>query len=97
MTLLDQAPGTSADESPAAHADQSREESSRGIQHSRVNVAQVERALSIAIGSIVIAKGLSRLSVPALLIAGAGAMLFNRGVTGHCPLYSKMGVDTAND
>jgi uncharacterized membrane protein len=58
-----------------------------------VNVSEVERAISVAIGAIVVAKGLTRLSIPALLIVGAGAAMINRGLSGHCPLYEKLGID----
>ncbi len=68
----------------------------QGVLHQGpTNVAGVERALSIAIGSLVVAKGISRFGLTGLILGGIGAALLNRGLSGHCSLYQKMGVNTA--
>jgi uncharacterized membrane protein len=58
------------------------------------NVGTDERAVSIAAGSILAALGLSRRSLPGVLIAAVGGGLIYRGATGHCPVYAAMGMDT---
>src|SRR5205823_2262052 len=40
--------------------------------------------------------GLSRASVPGLLLAAVGGALVYRGVTGHCPCYAALDVRTAD-
>lgn len=64
---------------------------------SRVNVGDGERAVSVAAGSVLAVLGISRKSVPGLLIAGVGAALAYRGATGHCPAYDALGMDTAHE
>jgi len=66
-------------------------------QQQQQNVSQAERSVSIASGSILALLGLSRKSVPGLVIAGVGGALAYRGVTGHCPMYQSLGIDTAQD
>lgn len=63
----------------------------------RVNVGNTERNVSLAAGSLLTILGLSRRSVPGLLIAGVGGAMLYRGATGKCPMYSSLGVDTAHD
>jgi len=62
-----------------------------------INVAQAERIASAAGGAILAAIGLSRRSIPGLLIAGVGGSLIYRGVTGHCHAYAALGIDTARN
>ncbi len=69
----------------------------QGGQKPKINVGGRERAVSVAAGAIAAVTGLSRGTLPGLLIAGVGAALAYRGVTGHCAAYERMGVDTAND
>jgi uncharacterized membrane protein len=59
------------------------------------NIAGLERWGSLAAGSVAILYGLSRRSRAGALLAAAGTTLFFRGATGHCPVYSKLGVTTA--
>lgn len=61
----------------------------------RVNVGEVERAVSVVAGSILALLGLSRRSGPGAVVAGVGAAMIHRGVTGHCYAYQALGVDTA--
>lgn len=62
----------------------------------QINVGDDERAVSLAAGSILAILGLSRMSVPGLLIAGVGGALAYRGATGHCSAYAAAGIDTAH-
>jgi uncharacterized membrane protein len=59
------------------------------------NVAGLERLGSVATGTIAIAYGLSRRARARAWLTAAGATLVYRGVTGHCPVYSTLGVTTA--
>jgi uncharacterized membrane protein len=60
------------------------------------NVGNAERIVSLAAGSILTGLGMSRKSVPGLLIAGIGGGLLFRGATGHCGVYEKLGLDTTH-
>lgn len=64
-------------------------------RHDGINVGEGERLVSVAAGVILGIAGLSRRSLPGLLVAGIGGGLLNRGMTGHCPAYAQLGVDTA--
>jgi uncharacterized membrane protein len=61
----------------------------------RVNVAAVERMGSVAGGLGLMAWGVARRGWPGLLMALAGGALIRRGVTGHCALYQRLGVNSA--
>ena len=41
--------------------------------------------------------GLSRMSLGGLALAAVGGSLLYRGMTGHCHLYSAMGINTAGN
>jgi uncharacterized membrane protein len=58
-----------------------------------VNVGDNERMLSAIAGGALALYGLRRGSLGGLLIAGIGAALGYRGITGYCQLYDKLGVD----
>ena len=60
-----------------------------------VNVGHIERYGSIVGGAALVAAGLSRRSLPGLLLAGLGGLFVMRGVAGHCRLYDSIGVTTA--
>ena len=60
-----------------------------------VNVGEAERYGSIIGGAALIAAGLSRRSIPGLLVAATGGLFIARGMVGHCRLYDAMGVSTA--
>lgn len=59
------------------------------------NVGAVERLVSVAAGSVLVAFASRRLRSPlgATLLAAGGEMLF-RGATGFCPVYKLLNVDT---
>src|SRR5947209_13492333 len=88
MTMMNQA--TSPAEARMGGQDGGEEQQSQ-----QQNVGQAERVTSIAAGSILTILGLSRGSLPGLLIAGVGGAMAYRGITGHCPMYESMGVNTA--
>src|SRR4051812_29675484 len=62
-----------------------------------VNVGEAERAVSVASGAILALLGLSRRSIPGLLIGGVGAAMLHRGITGHCNMYNSLGINTAQE
>jgi len=66
-------------------------------QKQKVNVANPERAVSVAAGSILALLGVRRHSIPGLLIAGLGGAMVYRGASGHCDMYEALGVDTTRD
>src|SRR5258708_6248949 len=59
------------------------------------NLGDVDRWTSIAVGAGLAAYGLSRLKSNGWLYAGLGGLLLRRGVTAHCDLYEKLGINTA--
>jgi len=62
---------------------------------SRVNVGSLERVLSVLGGGALALYGLRRSLTPLLFMLGGGALMY-RGLSGHCPAYEAMGVDTAS-
>lgn len=60
------------------------------------NVGDQERAVSAAVGGVLMAWGLRRRSLGGLLLAAAGAELIYRGVSGHCHVYDWLGKNTAD-
>ncbi|HYX39001.1 MAG TPA: SDR family NAD(P)-dependent oxidoreductase [Oligoflexus sp.] len=65
--------------------------------HMQHNVSNTERMVSIALGSTALARSLfgKKRGVFSRLTQGvSGAGLLYRGLTGHCPLYEKMGKAT---
>jgi uncharacterized membrane protein len=61
-----------------------------------INVGGDERIVSMAAGSILAVLGLSRQSLPGLLVAAVGGSLIYRGASGHCHMYRALGIDTAH-
>src|SRR5690606_28142022 len=64
-------------------------------QQTSGNVGGGERAVSIAAGAILAAIGIARRSGPGLLTAAVGGALLHRGVSGRCPLYRALEIDTS--
>jgi uncharacterized membrane protein len=58
-----------------------------------VNVGETERMISAIAGGALALYGLRRGSLGGLLVAGIGAALGYRGITGNCQLYEKLGID----
>ena len=67
------------------------------IERQEVNVGSAERSASVAAGALLAVLGISRRSLPGMLVAGIGGMMLYRGATGHCHVYDAMGIDTAAD
>lgn len=59
------------------------------------NINHAERWMSVAAGAALAAYGVSRLRRGGWALAGLGAMLLQRGYSGHCNVYQAMGVNTA--
>jgi len=59
------------------------------------NVSEAERWLSLVGGSSLIAYGLARRNTAGFGLAALGGSLLWRGMTGHCPMYETLGVNTA--
>ena len=60
------------------------------------NVGSTERWVSLGAGALLVLNGLRRPRLTNLALAGFGAMLVQRGVSGHCKLYEMLGVNTAD-
>lgn len=64
------------------------------------NVGKYERVGTLAAGGALLAYALrreDRLSAGPLVLAATGLTLLIRAVTGYCPLYSALGISTAED
>ncbi|HEY7461227.1 MAG TPA: DUF2892 domain-containing protein [Gemmatimonadota bacterium] len=59
------------------------------------NVGTQERAASVVTGALVTIFGMRRGGFTGALLALAGGGLILRGMTGHCPAYSALGINTA--
>jgi uncharacterized membrane protein len=59
------------------------------------NISDVERWGSVAAGVGLALYGLTRRSGRGWLMAGVGALLLRRGVSGHCETYQALGLNTA--
>jgi uncharacterized membrane protein len=59
------------------------------------NISEAERWASMAAGIGMAAYGVSRRRPSGWIVAGLGAMLFRRGLSGHCHTYEMLGVNTA--
>jgi uncharacterized membrane protein len=64
-----------------------------GRQDQTVNVGNNERMMSAIAGGALAMYGVRRGSLGGLLLAGLGAVLGYRALTGHCPLYERLGID----
>jgi uncharacterized membrane protein len=72
------------------------ESSSTAVEPHWENVGSLERWSSVAAGLFLLSYGLSRRSKTTATLAVAAAPLLYRGVTGHCPVYSSLGVSTVD-
>jgi uncharacterized membrane protein len=66
----------------------------RSLRQGR-NISETERWVSMAAGAGLVAYGLSRRRGSGLVLAGLGAWLARRGMTGHCETYQMLGLNTA--
>ena len=69
--------------------------SGRGDFAAAVNVGDNERVLSAVTGGAALLYGLARGKSGGWLLAGLGAMLAYRGLTGPCSVYQALGIDSA--
>jgi uncharacterized membrane protein len=60
------------------------------------NISETERWISIAAGAGMALYGLSRRRGGGLVLAGLGAWLLRRGMSGHCVTYQLLGLNTAD-
>ena len=60
-----------------------------------VNVGEAERWASALTGGAMVLYGLGRRSIGGLAVAVAGGAVAYRGLSGHCSVYQKLGLDTA--
>jgi len=67
------------------------------LEQQQVNVGSVERSTSVAAGALLAVLGISRRSLPGMLIAGLGGMMIYRGASGHCHVYDALGIDTSEE
>jgi uncharacterized membrane protein len=68
----------------------------RSKSHAGSNVGETERWVSGAAGAALVAHGLKKGSLGGLVLAGLGGGLLFRAATGHCGLYDRLGVSTAD-
>lgn len=59
------------------------------------NVGSAERIASAAFGALLVGRALRRPSFGRVLLGLGGAALLQRGLSGHCALYRRLGMDTA--
>lgn len=59
-----------------------------------MNVAGWERWASTLGGAALVLNALRRPSLLTTFLAAGGAMLVERGLTGHCPLYQALGISS---
>ena len=58
------------------------------------NVGTKERMASAGGGAWLVSRGLRRGGLSGAAMAGFGGMLLGRGLSGHCPIYEKLDIDT---
>jgi uncharacterized membrane protein len=63
-------------------------------QRATINVNDQERMISGGVGAMLTLLGISRRSIPGLVMAGIGGSLIYRAATGHCHLYEALGIDS---
>lgn len=64
-------------------------------QTDKLNIGERERVVSVLIGGLLALFGLGRLPLTALGLALGGGYLVYRGLTGHCPAYEALDINTA--
>jgi uncharacterized membrane protein len=68
---------------------------SNGHPSDGINVGDLERVASAIGGLLLGVYGLSRRSLAGAGLAAFGASLVYRGISGHCELYQRLGMNTA--
>ncbi|HWQ16164.1 MAG TPA: DUF2892 domain-containing protein [Roseiflexaceae bacterium] len=67
----------------------------RWLSAQDINVAEDERSLCLLGGGALALLGLSRRAPAGWALALLGGYLAYRGLTGHCVIYERLGIDTA--
>jgi uncharacterized membrane protein len=65
------------------------------MRNTSVNVGDLERWMSAIAGGALALWAVARRTGPATAAGLVGGALLYRGVSGHCPLYGALGIDTA--
>lgn len=65
--------------------------------HDARNVGAIERWISVGLGGLLLLGAFRRRDVLGALAGAGSAVLLYRGVTGYCPAYGAIGIDTAQD
>jgi len=68
-----------------------------GRARSGRNISEAERWASMAGGIGLAAYGISQRKISGWMLAGVGAMLFRRGLSGHCHTYEMLGLNSAGN
>src|SRR5579883_717476 len=63
--------------------------------HDARNVGRLERYLSLGAGALLVAAAIRKRGVAGTIAAAAGGELLYRGITGFCPAYGMLGIDTS--
>jgi uncharacterized membrane protein len=63
--------------------------------HDARNVGSIERSISIGAGGLLAVLALKRRGVLGVAAAALAAEFFYRGITGFCPIYAALGIDTS--
>lgn len=65
--------------------------------HDARNVGAIERWISIGLGGLLLLGAVRRRDLLGAAAGAGSALLVYRGVTGYCPVYGALGVDTAEE
>ncbi|HET9097305.1 MAG TPA: DUF2892 domain-containing protein, partial [Candidatus Baltobacteraceae bacterium] len=63
--------------------------------HDARNVGAIERWISVGLGGLLLLGAIRRRDILGAAAGAGAAVLLYRGVTGYCPAYGALGVDTA--
>lgn len=61
----------------------------------KINVSLPERFISAGVGGLLAVVGIARGSLGGAALAATGGFLLYRGLSGHCPGFEALGIDTA--
>jgi len=96
MTQLDQPLSGFAPDTTQGIQDE-RDQDREGAGPSRyINIGTTERAISTAAGALLAIAGLSRRSIPGVIVAALGGGMIYRGVSGHCDVLAALGIDRSD-
>ena len=62
-----------------------------------INISPIERKISGVAGAALVVLGIRRRSLGGVALAVLGGVLVDRAVSGHCPAYAALGIDTSPD